>query len=160
MAEDLLIAVDIGAPQIARQILDEVQSLEKAKGVELPSAAAGKKLQEASPPPDILIIDDQPAGDGLFRRLDILRQSFAKAAIFVVSTDTRPQRIVEVMKAGVSEYFLLPLDQQLLEHAVGEIRSRLVDSGRLGGGEVYSFISSKGGLGATVIAVNCAVALL
>jgi pilus assembly protein CpaE len=63
------------------------------------------------------------------------------------------------MKAGVSEYMVAPVDTETLRNAVEEVRTKLATDGKIAKGKIYSFISSKGGLGSTVIAVNSAAAL-
>lgn len=110
--------------------------------------------------PDILIIDDKPGGAGFFERLRAIRQNFPHTAIFVASTEKDPQQIVRVMKAGAKEYLMLPLHDKDLVGAVDEVRQTLGDSDRgTNRANVYSLISSKGGLGSTVLAVNVAAAL-
>lgn len=109
--------------------------------------------------PDILLIDDRPEGDRFFARLRILRTNFPQAAIFVVSGEKNPEHIVQVMKAGVKEYLVLPVREKTLTGAVEEVRHALAAADKTSMASVYSFISSKGGLGATVLAVNVAVAL-
>jgi len=109
--------------------------------------------------PDILLIDDRPEGDRFFERLRILRNNFPLAAIFVVSGEKNPEHIVQVMKAGAKEYLVLPVREKVLARAVEEVRQALAEAGKTSLASVYSFISSKGGLGATVLAVNVAVAL-
>jgi len=109
--------------------------------------------------PDILLIDDRPEGARFFERLRILRSNFPQAAIFVVSGEKNPEHIVQVMKAGAKEYLVLPVREKTLDRAVEEVRHALAEAGKTSLASVYSFISSKGGLGATVLAVNVAVAL-
>lgn len=109
--------------------------------------------------PDILLIDDRPEGDRFFARLRILRNNFPQAAIFVVSGEKNPEHIVQVMKDGAKEYLVLPVQEKILARAVEEVRHTLAEAGKTNLAGVYSFISSKGGLGATVLAVNVAVAL-
>ena len=109
--------------------------------------------------PDILVIDDRPQGPPFFDRLRLLRKNFPQAAIFVVSAEKDPEHIVQVMKAGAKEFLVLPVHQKVLTVAVEEVRQALSDASSLNKASVYSFISSKGGLGATVLAVNVATAL-
>lgn len=109
--------------------------------------------------PDILLIDDQPEGGRFFDRLQVLQKNFPKAAIFVASARKNPEFVVQVMKAGAREFLVLPVLERILSGAVEEVRQGLADAGKIGRGRVYSFISSKGGLGSTVLSVNAAAAL-
>jgi pilus assembly protein CpaE len=63
------------------------------------------------------------------------------------------------MKAGVSEYLVTPINDKIFKNAIEEVRARLATSGQISRGSVYSFISSKGGLGSTVLSVNSACAM-
>ena len=158
--KELVIAVEVVEVPLGRQLLEELRRLPDVRGVQWLDAQGEKGPKAAGLAPDVIVIDDQPAAGELFRRLGLLRQGFPQAALFVVSADKRPERIVEVMKAGVAEYLVVPVNRELLDAAVGEVRTRLVNAGHLARGEVVSFVSSKGGLGATVIAVNSAAALV
>jgi pilus assembly protein CpaE len=109
--------------------------------------------------PDILIIDDQPEGAQFLERQRILRNNFPQAAIFVVSAEKSPEYVVQIMKGGAREFLSLPVREKVLAGAVEEVRRALADSCKINKATVYSFISSKGGLGATVLSVNVAVAL-
>lgn len=148
---------DAGGVKALLEALDELAEVEIIpwfKG----SRDQGGGVAKVSPA--IIIIDDQPessssAGDRMAR----LRQSFPQAAIFVVSADTRPEHIVGMMKSGAAQYLVSPVDVKMLTDAIEEVRSRQSPSGKRCKGAVYSFISSKGGIGTTVISVNVAVAL-
>jgi pilus assembly protein CpaE len=59
----------------------------------------------------------------------------------------------------VAEYLVTPIDTKVLHNAIEDIRVKLSNAGKIARGSVYSFISSKGGLGASVIAVNTAFSL-
>jgi pilus assembly protein CpaE len=109
--------------------------------------------------PDILIIDDLPEGSRFFDRLRILQKNFPQAAIFVVSEEQKPEYVVQVMKTGAREFLVLPVREQVLVGAVKEVRFALSEVGKISRASVYSFISSKGGLGSTVLSVNVAAAL-
>lgn len=109
--------------------------------------------------PDILIIDDKPEGSRFFDRLRLLQKNFPKAAIFVVSREKNPEFVVHVMKAGARELLVLPVREQILVSALEEVKLIMSEVDKIDRASVYSFISSKGGLGATVLSVNVAAAL-
>lgn len=146
------IALDISDSRLSESLLSRVQALEGVHVV--PFSHAAKKVR-----PDIVIVDDSHESGAMFNRLRALRDALPQSAVFLVSADASPQRIVEMMKSGITEYLMLPLDEDALQHAVDEIRAKLSNAGKIVNGSAYSFISSKGGLGSTVIAVNTAVAL-
>jgi pilus assembly protein CpaE len=109
--------------------------------------------------PDIIILDDPTEGPSIFNKIKPMRQNFPHAAVFVVSSNQFPQHIVEVMKAGISEYLVTPINDKIFKNAVEDVRTNLATSGQISRGTIYSFISAKGGLGSTVLAVNTACAL-
>ncbi len=63
------------------------------------------------------------------------------------------------MKAGASEYFLNPINPQKVKDAINRIKLQVFKGGKDANGATYAFLSSKGGLGATVLSVNVAAAL-
>ncbi|MDT8442402.1 MAG: AAA family ATPase, partial [Desulfuromonadales bacterium] len=109
--------------------------------------------------PEIIIIDDHPASGELLQRIRTIKNNFPQIALLVVSENKDPQHIIDAMKSGAAEYLVAPVKEQTLLNAVEDVRARLVSSGQIARGSVYSFISAKGGVGATVLAVNTATAL-
>lgn len=151
------IAIEIKDPETGKKVAGLLEAASGVKTTTWYGSMAEKGALTVKEPPDILIIDDEPGGPHFFERLRTLRQHFPTTAIFVVSAATDPGHIVQVMKAGAKEYLMLPVQEQNLLGAVEEVRQ----NHELGAQQanVYSFISSKGGLGATVLAVNVAAAL-
>lgn len=159
MLKKINIAIEIAEPRGARELLDTLKDVPSTETTQWFNGSGEKGALAVKLVPDIVIIDDQPATSrSCIERIERLRQSFPQTAIFVVSSDTRPEHIVEVMKSGVAQYLLQPVGKKSLLDAIEEVRSRLSNAGKPTRGMVLSFISSKGGLGATVIAVNTAVA--
>ncbi|MCD6526023.1 MAG: AAA family ATPase [Desulfuromonas sp.] len=152
MTRVINIALEITEKSLSQELSLQVQDLNDIRIVSLNSP--DKNLR-----PDIVILDDVNDPAVMFNRLRKLCGSLPQCAVFLVSSDRSPQRIVEMMKLGIAEYLMEPVEQEVLHKAVEEVRARLESSGKVAHGSVYSFISSKGGLGATVIAVNSAVAL-
>lgn len=154
MSQDIRIALNVPDKSLARQIGSDLAQLPRLQIV-------GNSTNGSTPPgpADVVILQDQPEQGDVLDRLRNIRSHLPTASIFVVSAEQRPEYIVEIMKAGAAEYFLEPLSVERLKQAIEKVRESL--EGILGGakGMVYSFVSSKGGLGATVLAVNAATAL-
>lgn len=159
MAKDLIIAIEIDDVRLAGSISEELQSIPDIQVVQLQDSPSERGLTSVKANPNIIVVNDAPESNEIFIKLSNLVQDFPQTAIFVVSTDNRPKHIVEVMKAGASEYLPVPADRETLSYAIEEVRTKLATDGNAAKGKVFSFISSKGGLGATVIAVNSAAAL-
>lgn len=107
----------------------------------------------------IRVVEDRPDAGDILEAIAEIRRKDEKIALFVVSSDARPEHIVEIMKAGATEFFLWPVSLQRFHEAVEKVCRISNDPGAASNGKLYSFIGSKGGLGTTVLAVNTAVAL-
>jgi len=159
MAKQITVAVEISDSRLARSILDVIKGIADVQAAQSYDSILEKGLLAVKTPPNIIILDDPAVGENFPQKLSVLHKAFPQAFIFVVSSDKSPEKIIEVMKLGVAEYLVTPLSEKILENAIAEVRLKLANSGQIARGSVYSFISSKGGLGATVVAVNTAIAL-
>lgn len=159
MAREVVIAIEIAEIHLAKSILDEMEGLPDVQALQWVDGIGEKGQSAVKGSPDIIILDEHPQAGDLFKRIHALRRNFPQTALFVISSDKSPHHIVEVMKAGVAEYLITPLDRNTLQAAIDEVRTKLANEGKIAKGSVYSFISSKGGLGSTVIAVNTAAAM-
>lgn len=108
--------------------------------------------------PDILILEDESGHDTPLA-LKQWRQDYPESALVVISADKDPENIVRIMKAGGSEFLLTPVEKHQLLKAVEDIRHRRAATATATRGAIYTFINSKGGVGATVLSVNTALAL-
>jgi pilus assembly protein CpaE len=106
-----------------------------------------------------VIVTGGEGGAPAHARLESIRKRVPDAQIFYVSRDQRPEHVVEVMRAGAAEFLPAPVSAARLAEAVERVRARLSSEVSEALGKIVSFVSSKGGLGATVLAVNSAVAM-
>ncbi len=108
--------------------------------------------------PDLVIFDASSfPGDGL-AMLERLAQQFPKAVTLLLSSDRSPETLIAAMRAGVREVLPLPLLQSDVEVAIERILQK-IDASTSEEGMVLSFVSCKGGSGATFIAANLSHAL-
>lgn len=160
MKTKITVAIEIADAGCVKTLVDALKDLPDVETVQWSNGTGEKGALAVKGSPVVIIVDDQAemslSAPG---RVAKLRQSFAHAAIFVVSSDTRPEHIVEMMKAGAAQFLVTPINSGALINAIDEVRIRPASAGKSGKGAIYSFISSKGGLGTTVITVNTAVAL-
>ena len=159
MGHAIIIAVEMQDKNLVKSTLTELKKLPNVEVVQWYAQTGEKGALTTNITPDIIIIDDDPEATLIFGRIKNLQASFPQAAIFVISTIERPKHIVDVMKAGVAEYLIAPIESKHLVDSIEEVRAHLTNSGKIAKGVVHSFISSKGGLGASMIATNTAVAL-
>jgi pilus assembly protein CpaE len=159
MATELNLAIEISHPNRAKAFLGLAKQLKGVNILQWQSRTAEKGVSAAKTVPDIILIDDIVESDDLLSRVQAIKNNFPKTTLFVVSENKDHQNIIAVMKAGVSEYLVEPVQEGLLHNAIEEVRAKLANSGRLAQGRVYSFVSAKGGVGSTVLAVNTAASL-
>src|SRR5580692_3081082 len=81
--------------------------------------------------------------------------------IVAVSRFVDPQILLEVMRAGIREFASLPFDRQTLADTLERIKDAVLarPPAIQATNQVYSFLPSKAGVGASTIAMNTAVAM-
>jgi pilus assembly protein CpaE len=109
-----------------------------------------------------VVIVDIPAQDAqrAITAIELIRSTTLQIAIFANGAMTQPANIVASMRAGAGEY----LDdsagsEALLEALTRFSATRTRAPGSAGKGRIFTFLSAKGGAGATTAAVNTALAL-
>jgi pilus assembly protein CpaE len=101
------------------------------------------------------IQDDTETGLALARHLSGGSQPLA---VVLLGPLLSAEALLAAMRAGVAEFFPLPLDRQAVLDALPRLREKLPGSDSPGGqGRVYAFFSAKGGSGATTVATNLAI---
>jgi len=156
MPKEISISINTSDDSLSRWILDQAGKLVNVKAVQenwpVENTASATW-------PDIMIITEEGEKGQIFSTLQKLRDCFPATSIILISGVQDPQHIVAAMKAGVSEYLIPPLSAESFKNAIEEIRAKSPFPPSKAQGHLYSFMSSKGGLGATVVAVNTAAAL-
>lgn len=159
MTKELIIALEISRSVLADALAGLIKGIPGIKTMQWTGHPSEKGAMAVSTIPDVLIIDDSPEAGDLLNRVRIIKENFPQASLFVISANRDAQNIISVMKAGAAEYLVEPVAKNTFVNAIEEVRAKLANSGRLAQGSVYSFISAKGGVGATALAVNTAAAL-
>lgn len=107
----------------------------------------------------VLIESSQVDPGDLLAIAGCTRNSTNPAFIFITS-DHSESRLMEMMHAGVSEVVTEPVDGDALHESIERVRSRhYIASATPPRGKVISFVSCKGGAGATFLATNIGYAL-
>jgi pilus assembly protein CpaE len=112
-------------------------------------------------PPDVVVLDiplsDAPSA---LRAIEVLHQELPRTALFAVGSLTQPQIIVTAMRSGAREFLERPLTTNTLLEAFVRLTTTQKSVQRNSiRGKVFAVVNSKGGCGATTIAVNLALAL-
>jgi len=117
-----------------------------------PGDRAVRKFAEIRP--DIIIVDMEHPQAAL-QALHVLHSALPDAWLFISSSNSDPQLIIETMRAGAREFLPKPIPPRNLSQAVGRFiaekqrRQRNV-------GKIYCITAAKGGVGATQLAINLA----
>ncbi len=105
---------------------------------------------------DISAENPQPA----IRAIELLQANTLQLAIFANGSMKQPTTIVASMRAGAGEYLDDGAGAEALLEALTRFSSnRTRTRGGAGRARIFTFLSAKGGAGATTAAVNTAVAL-
>jgi pilus assembly protein CpaE len=112
--------------------------------------------------PDIVFMAVR--SDGSAATFDVvrrIREELPSTGVAVLSYETSPQLILSSMRAGAQEFLTLPLDTSELDGALGRLQKVLGRTKAAGssGGRIYASYASKGGVGASSLATNLALAL-
>jgi len=111
---------------------------------------------------EIVIIDVDSEPDYAFAFVESLCAS-GRAYVMAYSANADMKRAVQFMRAGVREFFTLPLDQSEVSAALTRAAAPRTplppQQGEKKTGKLFVFLGSKGGCGVTTLASNFAVAL-
>lgn len=159
MTKELLLALEVTNNDLFDTLQSFLHDVPGIKTQQWAGQTAEKGALAVKTIPDVIVIDNNPETGDLLTRVRTIKGHFPQTAVLVVSGDLAPKVIIDVMKAGAAEYLVEPVSERTFINAVEEVRIKLASFDHQSLGEVYSFISSKGGVGSTVIAANSAVAL-
>jgi pilus assembly protein CpaE len=96
-----------------------------------------------------------------FKRIDTLLAENKVGEIFLTGENPDPNILMQAMRLGVKEFFPLPLNQGDVRTALDRFMERHQKAPvepRVKNGRIISICGGKGGVGATTVAVNLAVA--
>ncbi len=109
---------------------------------------------------NVLIIDAEHVTKVDIRTITSCTREHANPAIIYATNDSQNGQLIELMRAGVAEVISFPVVQAELLDALERLRlRRYIASTYRPRGKILSFISAKGGAGATFVAGNLGYAL-
>jgi pilus assembly protein CpaE len=117
-------------------------------------------LMEQEELPEVLLVE-MDGSNRVPEWLAALTEALPQTAVLLCSHNRDPDFLIRAMQVGVREFLPLPLNRDDLEAAVNRLwlaRRRLL-SGDSQRGQVIAVTGHKGGVGATTMAVNLAMAL-
>jgi pilus assembly protein CpaE len=135
----------------------ELEELLRSAHPQISSGSAMDLLRLAQPGarcPRVMVLDVRKRPD-LPPALPMLKKEHPGIGVVIVADKLDPSRMLEAMRAGVSEWVVDPVKQPELIAAV----ERAAGNTTQAAGEVFAVVGAKGGVGATTIAVNIATSL-
>ena len=148
---NLQIRLSVQGTDLKRQFEDIIFS---TKGVTLQKLANKSKA-------DLLIFELGKDFDRDFQVIQQLVRDGEVQEVFVVSKAVESQVLIRAIKAGIKEYLSLPLNESEVRRALAQFvaRQSKTESNDTKSGQIVHVMGTKGGVGATTVAVNLAVAL-
>jgi pilus assembly protein CpaE len=110
---------------------------------------------------EVVLVDISPENpQRAIRAIELIQSNTLQLAIFANGTMSQPATIVASMRAGAGEYLDDHAGAEALLEALTRFSSnRTRTRGSAGKARIFTFLSAKGGAGATTAAVNTAIAL-
>lgn len=139
------------------QLQQQIAAMGAARAPTVSFTMAGGNLPDAiqciaAEEPQLVIFDMSKIdllGSGL---LETFNARHPQMAVMLLSPDQSPETLLRAMRAGVREMLPLPLNSRAFNEALDRIAQK--NASAIKNGKVVSFISCKGGSGATFIATN------
>jgi pilus assembly protein CpaE len=118
-----------------------------------------RRVQSASP--DVILVDIPSDNSPMaLRAVELIHQELPDSAVFAIGSMQQPQLIVSAMRAGAREFIERPTTTTDLLEAFVRLTTAQRKVKREGSrGKVFTVVNAKGGVGATTVAVNLALAL-
>jgi pilus assembly protein CpaE len=135
-----------GIPQV--QLVGQAQNHEEVLG------------QPQGPVADLVMVY-MNGGDSLPEWLETLTSGLPQTAVLLCCRKIDQEFLLKAMRLGVREVVPLPIHQEELEATFDRVRTsrRRLSEATGAGGKILTITGNKGGVGATTVAVNLAVAL-
>ncbi len=109
--------------------------------------------------PEVAIVDIDSDENRALSLVENLSRNFPNCGIIVVSKRTDGQLILKVMRAGAREFLHSPIQIEELVGALDRVGAALDGSTRNVSNSIIAVAGASGGVGATSVAINLAVAL-
>jgi pilus assembly protein CpaE len=118
-----------------------------------------RRVQAATP--DVILVDIPADNSAMaLRAVELIHQELPESPVFAIGSMQQPQLIVNAMRAGAREFIERPTTTTDLLEAFVRLTTAQRKVRREGSrGKVFTVVNAKGGVGATTVAVNLALAL-
>ena len=127
------------------------------------SSVPGFSISNNGTPCDVMVMEIGYDLDEEFKHIEQVRAKGIAREVFLTSSRKDPEVLLRALKTGVREYFPQPINSGEVIAALGKLKRNGGAEGAVKAqkknGRIISVFGSKGGVGATTIAVNLAVSL-
>lgn len=106
---------------------------------------------------DVLLANLDPSPESVLPMIGEIVSSKKSIAVFAASDSTDGQLILKTMRLGIREFLPKPIDEAVLEEAIGRVATQRVATAQHG--KLITVMGMGGGVGATTFATNLAVEL-
>lgn len=152
------VSVDKRAAAALREIVDSLPGFEITSELyqwDTSDSALVQDLLQRNP--DVCVIDFDNDRAVAASRAEQIKTALPSAAVFALASDSNPERIIDAMRSGCSEYLLKPpVRERVVESLLKHEQKKKERSAPVKRGKVYSFVGVKGGTGVTTLATNIA----
>jgi pilus assembly protein CpaE len=152
------VAVDKGTAAGLRDIVSSLPGFEitgELNQGDVSDSAMLLDLQQRQP--DVCVIDFDSNRERAALRAEQIKKAMPMTSVFALASESQPERIIEAMRSGCSEYLLKPPARERVIDALVKCEQKkreiIAPSKK---GKVYSFVGVKGGTGVTTLATHIA----
>lgn len=103
--------------------------------------------------PDVLLVEMPQAVTEVLGQVEYITMQYPGMAVILLSPNQTPAFLLEAMRAGVREVLPFPVSSAVLMTAVSRIAAKLTGQSQ-SAARILTFMSCKGGSGATFLATN------
>jgi len=152
------VSVDKRAAAALREIVDSLPGFEITSELYQWDTSDSALVQDIlQRNPDVCVIDFDNDRSVAASRAEQIKTAIPSIAVFALASDSNPERIIDAMRSGCSEYLLKPpVRERVVESLLKHEQKKKDRSGPVKRGKVYSFVGVKGGTGVTTLATNIA----
>jgi pilus assembly protein CpaE len=152
------VSVDKRAAAALREIVDSLPGFEITSELYQWDTSDSALVQDIlQRNPDVCVIDFDNDRKVAASRAEQIKTAIPTIAVFALASDSNPERIIDAMRSGCSEYLLKPpVRERVVDSLLKHEQKKRERSAPVRKGKVYSFVGVKGGTGVTTLATNIA----
>lgn len=145
-------------PETLKSLRDYVSGEDSSIQLQIwPGEAAHLAAMIEQEQPDVLLLEGQGAREAELDALEGIIACHPELTVILICVQQLPEFLLCAMRIGVREVMQLPVTQEALQRAIGNIRERRSSSkSSQQQGKVLALLPCKGGAGATFLATNLA----